>query len=86
MKAECIDAVTQAIGRSLNANEQKNNEDRVRSAMPTARAELQKAGQAVTPRAMLEMAAETSGRTCPESECWTHPSSDQALIFCAPSK
>lgn len=58
MKAECIDAVTQAIGRALNANELKNIEDRVRSAMPAARAELQKAGQAVTPRAMMEQAAE----------------------------
>ena len=62
MKAECIDAVTQAIGRALNANELKNIEDRVRSAMPTARAELQKAGQAVTPRAMMEQAAEIASQ------------------------
>ncbi len=62
MKAECIDAVTQAIGRSLNANELKNIEDRVRSAMPAARVELQKAGQAVTPRAMMEMAAEIASK------------------------
>ncbi len=62
MKAECIDAVTQAIGRSLNANELKNIEDRVRSAMPAARAELQNAGQSVTPRAMMEMAAEIASK------------------------
>ena len=62
MKAECIDAVTQAIGRSLNANELKNIEDRVRSAMPAARVELQKAGQAVTPRAMMEAAAEIAAQ------------------------
>lgn len=62
MKAECIDAVTQAIGRALNANELKNIEDRVRSAMPAARAELQKAGQAVTPRAMMEQAAEIAAQ------------------------
>ncbi len=62
MKAECIDAVTQAIGRSLNANELKNIEDRVRSAMPAARVELQKAGQAVTPRSMMEMAAEIASK------------------------
>jgi hypothetical protein len=62
VKAECIDAVTQAIGRSLNANELKNIEDRVRSAMPAARVELQKAGQAVTPRSMMEMAAEIASK------------------------
>ena len=62
MKAECIDAVTQAIGRALNANELKNIEDRVRSAMPAARVELQKAGQAVTPRSMMEMAAEIASK------------------------
>ena len=62
MKAECIDAVTQAIGRSLNANELKNIEDRVRSAMPAARAELQKAGQSVTPRSMMEAAAEIASQ------------------------
>ena len=62
MKAECIDAVTQAIGRALNANEIKSIEDRVRSAMPAARAELQNAGQAVTPRAMMEQAAEIASQ------------------------
>lgn len=62
MRAECITAVTQAIGRALNANELKNIEDRVRSAMPAARAELQKAGQAVTPRAMMEQAAEIASQ------------------------
>lgn len=62
MKSECIDAVTQAIGRALNANELKDIENRVRSAMPAARAELQKAGQAVTPRAMMEAAAEIASQ------------------------
>lgn len=62
MRAECIQAVTQAIGRSLNANELKDIENRVRSAMPAARAELQKAGQAVTPRAMMEQAAEIASQ------------------------
>ena len=62
MRTECIDAVTQAIGRALNANEIKNIEDRVRSAMPAARAELQNAGQAVTPRAMMEAAAEIASQ------------------------
>ena len=62
MKAECIDAVTQAIGRSLNAAEIKGIEDRVRSAIPAARAELQNTGQAVTARSMMEMAAEIASR------------------------
>lgn len=62
MRTECIDAVTQAIGRALNANELKDIENRVRAAMPAARAELQKAGQAVTPRAMMEQAAEIASQ------------------------
>jgi hypothetical protein len=62
MRTECIDAVTQAIGRALNASELKNIEDRVRSAMPAARTELLNQGQAVTPRAMMEMAAEIASK------------------------
>lgn len=62
MKAECIDAVTQAIGRALNASELKGIEDRVRSAMPAARVELLNQGQTVTPRAMMEQAAEIASQ------------------------
>ena len=62
MKAECIDAVTQAIGRSLNAAEIKGIEDRVRAAMPAARTELLNAGQTVTLRSMMEMAAEIASK------------------------
>jgi len=62
MRTECIDAVARAIGRSLTQQEVKNIEDRVRAAVPHARAELLNAGQAVTPKAVMDMASEIAGR------------------------
>lgn len=57
MKNECIQAVTDAIGRSLSAQELADIETRVRAALPVARKSLLDQGQAVTQQSMLQEAA-----------------------------
>lgn len=58
MRPECINAVQQAVGRKLNAQEVQNIEDRVRHVLPTARKILIDQGEPVTPAAIMTKAGE----------------------------
>lgn len=58
MRPECIDAVQQAIGRALTAQEIRGIEDRIKVMFPAARRALTEAGEAITPTSMLTKAGE----------------------------
>ncbi|BAO29384.1 hypothetical protein [Sulfuritalea hydrogenivorans] len=58
MRPECINAVQQAIGRTLNQQEIQGIEDRIKAMFPAARRTLQESGEAITSSSMLTKAGE----------------------------
>lgn len=58
MRPECINAVQQAIGRTLNQPEIQGIEDRIRAMFPAARRALVEAGEVITSTSMMTKAGE----------------------------
>lgn len=58
MKIECINAVQQAMGRTLSQQEIQGIEDRIKGMLPAARRSLLEAGESVNASTMLSKAGE----------------------------